>query len=505
LLLSLACLGPLAAGPPVEVQLTARDGAASDAFGGAVAFDGHRVIVGAHFDDDAGESSGSAHVFRRGPGGWVQEAKLTASDGAAHDLFGWSVDIDGDRALVGALHWDGSAGDNVGAAYVFRRDGAGWTEEVRLGAGNGNANDSFGNAVALRGDTAVVGAVNGDGQQTDSGSVYVFERSGTQWNEVAKLTAPDGVLLDEFGTSIALSDNFVLIGASQDLLFGTGKAYVFRRVGAGFLEAVTLLPSDGVSGAEFGAAVDLTDEFALVGAPSDDDSGEASGSVYVFERNGAQWLETAKLGALDGDADDAFGISVATDGERAAVGAHFDEEAGDRSGSAYILRRDGADWTEVAKFLADGPNARFGAAGGIESGVAVIGAPGGDSTTQGAGYATILPLVSVSCALRLLPASGPGAFEYEITLENHTEEAREIDLRAELEDPDGVLSILFSADRSLPALTVRRATRDHSIPPDAAGGDYHLTVSLREEGGGAAHHCTGSYRKSFSRSDSGAP
>ena len=160
----------------------ASDGAADDQFGGTVAVAGDRAVVGARFHDDNGDSSGSAYVFRYDGTGWVEEAKLTASDGAADDEFGGSVAVAGDTAVVGApFHADN--GSTSGSAYVFRYDGTDWVEEAKLTASDGAADDQFGGLVAVSGDTLVVGAEGDDDNGSFSGSAYVFHYDGTGWVE----------------------------------------------------------------------------------------------------------------------------------------------------------------------------------------------------------------------------------------------------------------------------------------------------------------------------------
>ena len=159
-----------------ETKLTASDGTAYDFFGNSVSISDDTAVVGAVEDDDKGVDSGSAYVFRYNGSAWVQEAKLTASDGEADDYFGVSVSISGDMVVVGAYGDDGVPA-NSGSAYIFRYDGNNWVEEAILTASDGAEGDLFGYSVSISGDTVVVGAVFGDDNSvTDSGSAYVFVR-----------------------------------------------------------------------------------------------------------------------------------------------------------------------------------------------------------------------------------------------------------------------------------------------------------------------------------------
>ena len=210
--------GPsLATAPPTgSLKLTAGDAAGGDQFGQPVSVDGRRAIVGAALDG----FEGSAYVFQRTGKSWSQEAKLTASDAATFDFFGFSSSISGDVAIVGAIGDDGF----TGSAYVFRRNGASWSEEAKLTVTDGAAGDQFGRTAYLDGDLAIVGAIGDDGF---TGSAYVFRWNGTTWIQEQKLTASDGALDDRFGTSVSISGDWAIVGGVRDDGF-TGSAYAFR-------------------------------------------------------------------------------------------------------------------------------------------------------------------------------------------------------------------------------------------------------------------------------------
>ena len=324
-------------------KLLAADGAINDVFGGSVAISGDRAIVGAWGDDDNGDRSGAAYVFERAAGGrWREVAKLAPVDGAAVDFFGFSVAILGDRAIVGAHRNDGN-GRNSGAAYVFERAAGGtWSEVVKLIAADAVAFDQFGVSVALSGDRAIVGALANRGNKFKSGSAYVFERAaGGGWSQVAKLTAADGAALDDFGNSVALSGDRAIVGAYLDYDNGSrsGSAYVFERAaGGGWSEVAKLTAADGADRDYFGGSVALSGDRAIVGVSGDDDNGFSSGSAYVFERAaGGTWSEVAKLIAADGKDGDQFGASVALSGDQAIVGAVGDDNDDINTGSAYMF------------------------------------------------------------------------------------------------------------------------------------------------------------------------
>jgi hypothetical protein len=335
------------AGKPVwteQQKLTASDAQAGDEFGWSVAISGDTAIVGAYLDDPPDGSvtnnHGSAYVFvRSGPSGqevWTQQAKLIASDGAAGDNFGWAVSISGDTAIVGALGDDAPGANGSGSAYVFVRSGAIWTQQQKLTASDGAINDGFGYSVSISGDTAIVGAFHDDAPASDSGSAYVFVRSGTVWTQQPRFTASDGAANDQFGISVSISGESAIVGAVSDAS-GTGSAYVFVRSGGVWTQQQKLTASDGEIGHHFGNAVSLSGESAIVGA----ENGETltvgnSGAAYVFVRSGGVWQEQQKITASDGETNDHFGNSVSISGGSAIVGAVVDDTpAGSESGSAY--------------------------------------------------------------------------------------------------------------------------------------------------------------------------
>jgi FG-GAP repeat len=327
-----------------QQKLTASDGAFGDFFGYSVALSGDTAVVGTRLDDTpAGTDAGSAYVFVRSGTTWTEQQKLTASDAAAEDIFGSSVAVDGDTAVVGADGNDTPAGTNAGSAYVFVRSGTTWTQQRRLRASDGAAGDFFGISVALDGDTSVVGA---DGDDTSAGaqagSAYVFVRSGTTWTQQRRLRASRGADFDFFGNSVALSADTAVVGAAQGDTAGgrdTGSAYVFVRSGTTWTQQQKLTASDRAAFDRFGISVALSGEIAVVGAYFDDTgAGEDTGSAYVFFRSGTTWTQQQKLTASDGAAGDEFGISVALDGDTAVVGADRDNTpAGDDAGSAYVF------------------------------------------------------------------------------------------------------------------------------------------------------------------------
>jgi uncharacterized repeat protein (TIGR01451 family) len=297
---------------------------------------------------------------------FIHEAQLTGRPeirlGQPGERFGFAVAAEGDTAVVGAYAEDTSRGGGAGAVYVFVRSGTSWTEQQRLTAPDGTFGDGFGNAVALSGDTLVVGAekANGPGG-ADAGAAYVFVRSGAVWSLQRKLIAPDGAALDAFGWSVAVSGDTVAVGADFDSVPAgayAGSAYVFTRTGTEWSLPQKLVAPDGAAEAFFGASVALAGEDTLiVGADSQDHDGLTdAGEAYVFSRSGGTWTWQQTLTASDAAVSDGFGWSAAVSGDTLAVGAYQDSrDLRYRAGAVYVFVRSGDTWSEQAKLIAADP------------------------------------------------------------------------------------------------------------------------------------------------------
>lgn len=323
----------------LQQKLTAPDMAIDDSFGFSVAVSGETIVVGAPGDDDtvAGADAGSAYVFRRSSGVWSQLGKLLAPDLAAGDSFGSSVAAFGGTALVGSPAGDSGVADS-GSAYVFTFDPVAVTVPVfqaELNASDAAAGDFFGAAVSLDGETALVGAFGNDDAGGNSGSAYVFVRAVTVWSEQQKLTASDDLAGDEFGRSVAVSGDTVVVGAPMDDDQDTnaGSAYVFERFDTTWTELEEIYSGDVDPDEHSGASVAISSDAILVGAPDDDDQGE----VNVYARNGVEWPRLMRIRASDREDSDRFGASVALSGGSLAVGAPLDDDLIPDQGSAYLF------------------------------------------------------------------------------------------------------------------------------------------------------------------------
>ncbi len=341
-------------------------------FGWSVAVSGDTMVVGANGHDttpNSGINIGAAYVFVRSGGSWVQQAKLQAGDGASGDEFGYSVAISGDTIVVGS--WRSNAPtSNSGAAYVFTRTGTTWTQQQKLTASDGAADDEFGISVAVSGNTIAVGSHRADqpSGSGDAGAVYTFNRSGTVWTQTQKLIPNGAPLFSDFlGFSVALSGETLVAGASGDqdpARTNRGTVYVYSRNGGTWSQQQKLIVPDNPNNppsTQLGSSVAIDGDTIVSGALGDTPTtGQPNhGSAYIFVRNGTNWSLQQKLNSSDGATSDFFGWSVAVRGDTVAVGARFDDTtAGADAGGAYVFTRNGATWTEKQKLTA-GDAAQF--------------------------------------------------------------------------------------------------------------------------------------------------
>jgi hypothetical protein len=315
---------------------------ANDGLSGKAALSGDTLVVGATGDHDAGKNSGAAYVFARENGVWSQEARLLAPDGAAADVFGSSVAIEGDTIVIGAVQ-KSEAGSQSGAAYVFTRSDGLWTLQKKLVPGDGKALDYFGKSVAITGDTIVVGAYGCDDLGAGAGAAYLFTRSGASWGPATKVFAPEVTDGDRFGILVAAAGDTIVVAADRedDAAHGktdVGAAYAFTRSGATWGSPQRLLANDGESGHRLGVSLATSGETIVVGAGNDAEAG--SEAAYVFARRDGVWREKTKLVSVDGSPTDRFGLAVAVSGDFIAVGAPYDDSLGPPdSGTVHMFRQ----------------------------------------------------------------------------------------------------------------------------------------------------------------------
>jgi hypothetical protein len=295
-------------------------GEPTEHFGYDVDIDGDTLVVSAPYSYLAGGpvNAGYAQIFVRNGSTWTLQQTVTASDAASNDLFGLGLALEGDTLVVGAWHHDDGAPD-AGAAYVFVRNGTTWSEQQKLLAYDAEADDGFGISVAISGETIAVGAPSA---QLNRGSVYVFVRDGTTWSLQQEIFSLDSSVSDDFGIAVALDGDTAVIGARHDdaPLFNSGSAYVWVRSGTTWSEQQKLVTAHGASGDRFGSSVAISVPWVVVGAPYNDDLGSNAGVVVAYSQSGTVWTETQRFGSSMPGENGNFGWGVALEADTAVAG-----------------------------------------------------------------------------------------------------------------------------------------------------------------------------------------
>jgi hypothetical protein len=350
--------------------------------------------VGCNGDDDANTvDQGSAYVFVRSGTSWVQQAKLVPNDGGSLDEFGTDVAISGNTIVVGASHKSFGQSLMQGAAYVFTRSGTTWNQQARLTANDGRSYDTFGYSVAIDGNQVLVGAIQG--QQTHQGSAYVFSRLAGTWLQTAKLIAPDGAPADNFGSAVAISGPNIAVAAQGDFsgpVANKGAAYIFTARGSAWLLNVKLRGKDVAPHDGFGSRIAMDGGTLLVGSMQDTiGSNQAQGSAYVFVLTGGRWIQRQKLVATSvGLPSKYFGSCVSISGDTIVVGG-IDVGGNFPDGrTVFVFRRNITGiWLQESKVTANDLQDGFAMSVAISGQTIVVGdVPGdfGQNENQGAAY-----------------------------------------------------------------------------------------------------------------------
>ncbi|AFM11674.1 FG-GAP repeat protein [Turneriella parva] len=458
-----------------EAYVKASNANGSDSFGSAVAIEGDLMVVGAYAEDsdsntilqgstasssNAGNTNGAAYVFRRTGNIWIQEAYLKPSNMDERDKFGWAVAISNGRIAVAAPDEDanqttithGSTASsnntqaNAGAVYIFEKNGTNWEQKAYIKAPNAAAGHEFGYALAMSGDTLVVGAkgessaqttiTNGPTASTDtstanSGAVYVYRRTSGTWAQEAYIKAGNSEYLDLFGYSASISGDAIVVGAynedsgqstitngsgtsSDNSITNSGAVYVYRRSGVNWSQEAYIKAPNPDAEDLFGYMVAISGDTILVGAGGDD-SGQTTitngttastdnsvieaGAAYIYRRTAGIWSQEAYLKASNAESNDGFGYTIALQGNVAVVSCAYDDSSqttvtngstasSDNSvndtGAAFIFRRNGTTWSQEAylKPPVAQANKWFGEAGLSISGDTVAVYAYGDSSNQ---------------------------------------------------------------------------------------------------------------------------
>tara|TARA_B100000035_G_C20999134_1_gene554005 strand:- start:100 stop:1326 length:1227 start_codon:yes stop_codon:yes gene_type:complete len=323
-----------------EVKITASDRTAGDRFGQSVGLGTNKIAVGSPYTDPSGTSSGKVYLYNLSG---TEVGIITASDGASSDLFGHSVAVGSNKIVVGVPGDDDTASTS-GSVYVYDLDG---TNEVKINASDAAADDQFGDVVAVGSNRIVVGVYRDDDDGTTSGSAYVYNLDGT--NEV-KITGSNSDAGDEFGHSVAVGANKVVIGAPKASTGGksSGIVYVYDLDGT---NEIMITPSDAANNDNFGNSVGIGTNKIVVGSPSDDDAGTLSGSAYVYNLDGTGEV---KITASDAAAVDKFGETIAIGNNKIVVGAQLNDDDGASSGSVYVYDLDGTNEVKITSSDAAG-------------------------------------------------------------------------------------------------------------------------------------------------------
>jgi|GEM_PF-1346552 len=368
-------------------------GAINDFFGDSVGISGDTIVVGAEDHN----STGAAYVYVRSGTTWSLQQVLSASDGTSSDFFGSSVAISGDTVVVGSPLHNGQKG----AAYTYVRSGTSWTQQAELTASDRANGDYFGSSVAISGSTVVVGAQY---HNNSAGAAYVFVQSGTTWSQQAELTASDGASNDLFGYSAAIDGSTLVIGAYGHNT-GKGSAYIYTQSGATWSQQAEMTASDGTFFDNFGYSVSISGNAVIVGAQENNNS---TGAAYIYTRSGTTWSPQSKLTASDGTTTDNFGWSVGISGDTVVVGA-VNHNGG--NGAAYVQ-----NWTTstatVTVAVTAAPTVNVTDAGGTYDGLpfaASATAVGVDGTTPVSGSFTYTYYVGSDTSGTNLGSNAPTA------------------------------------------------------------------------------------------------
>lgn len=377
-----------------EIKITGSNSGSYDRFGFNVNIDGHRALVGAYKANEPGLADvGEAYIFEYSDtSGWIQTAKLLSSDGSAGDFFGISVSLKGGRAVIGASN---AAAGSTGAVYVFDLIDDVWTETQILLPSDNVANQNFGRSVAQSEGTILVGANKNPEQGADAGAVFIYQllQNGL-WLETQKITASDTTADNQFGLKVEIDNNQALISApfnDHDNKVDSGAAYVFENSQGFWSEKIKLFAPDGVAGDHFSSDIAIDNSWIVIGSNLDkhNNIGEA-GSAYVYNFDSASWLFTEKLIASNASPS-RFGTSVALEGSTIVIGAHKHNSSEINTGIAYIFEYEDNRWSETEILSPDDLqyDDQFGVSADISNGLIIIGNYKDDDVNTNAGSAYI--------------------------------------------------------------------------------------------------------------------
>ena len=417
------CASPaLAVSAPPQQRLAVAAGDTIGSLGYAAAVSGDTAVVGAPGSTsvEATGTPGAAYVFTRSGATWTQSQKLTAGDATPDAGFGCSVAMSGDTILVGAMFAAAGSNQYQGAVYVFTRSGGTWRQTQKLTASDGFDGSHFGFSVALDGETALIGAEAQPGEDgvkpLGPAAAYVFTRSGETWSQQQVLADGAGGV-DEwtrYGYSVALDGDTAVVSESRRAVDGNvqqGALHVYTRSAGVWTHQQLLVQDDGAANDMFGGlAIAVQGDAIMSGALCAIDGKSRQGAVYVFSRAGSTWTQQQKFTSSDGAVEDDFGSALALDGDRALISApHLRSVlSGAQPGSVYVFTKKAAGWTQdggrIRAADAQGGDL-FGMGPALQGGTALVGAPGWPGTEPELGAAYVLGLPST---IKAAVAAGRG-------------------------------------------------------------------------------------------------
>ncbi len=393
----------------------ASDRGSNDEFGSNVAIHGDYAIVGSTLEDhsetgkDSLDNAGAVYIYKKNSiGKWSQVQKIVASDRVENDYFGRSLAIYGDYIVVGAINnsYDESGKNRVseaGSAYIFKNTNGTWLQVQKIVASDRNPVDAFGISVSINEDYLIVGSASEDHDAAgknyliNAGSAYIFKNNSGTWTQIQKIVASDRSDEDRFGFSVSIYKDFIIVGAfneDEDLtgsntILGAGSAYIFKNNSGTWTQTQKLIASDRGANDIFGVEVKIAEEYAIIGAPSEDhntlglDSLNNAGSAYIFKKNNnGNWFQIQKIVAPDRESFGLFGYSISISDDYAVIGASRSRKGnlGDNNiysaGSAYLFKNNLSVWSEYQKIIASDReiNDCFGSSVAISGKYAIVGA-----------------------------------------------------------------------------------------------------------------------------------
>lgn len=375
-----------------EVIIQPNNGASNDNFGTDVDIDGDLMVVGAHKKNAGGlPDAGEVYVYRRVSGQWTLEQNLIADDAAISDQFGTSVSIFGDKIAVGSPN-NSEAAFNGGAVYIYKFDNGTWVEEEKILAGDANDSDNFGFSVSLDNDRVLIGCPNNNGGSPNIGGAYVYDFDGNNWIFTQKLVSTFSEFGGEsLGYDVALEGDVAVLGSPLDDDAGTdsGTGFIYRFNGTNWIFEQKLVASDGGNSHSFSFSVDIDGIKVIVGAYGSGNS--SSGACYIFEYDGTNWIEEHLFYGASPSSDDWLGYDVAINGETFLASAINDDGKASNGGATHVYRWDvvESEWIlELTLYPTDGGNGDdYGSSVAIDQFDIVVGSPFRDLSGSNSGLA----------------------------------------------------------------------------------------------------------------------